>query len=323
MGHPAKPPVRNQYQDFLKNMFTTHSYRWTPIGDMDHLRNAEVAELQEFFNTYYVPNNAILLITGDIEIAKTKELVRKYFGWIPSGPDPKRIAPAEPEQKEARNASVDYRVPLPAVIMGWQLPKYDSDDHYTLGLLSTILSGERSGRLDRLLVYGDNPQAVGVGVMHLQLEDAGIFAAMATVMQGKDVNAVKKILADSVQEVIDKGVTKEELDKARTQTRVGVINGRQTADSIAGQLADEALFAKDPNRLNTLLAKLDAITPEQVQAVAKKYLTPEKSTTMLIKPDPLGKAAAAAKAAEQTANAPVKATEPVKPREGEIPQRLA
>src|SRR5438045_6768849 len=81
-------PYGTEFDDFLKNAYTTHSYRWTPIGNMDHLKAAEVSELQDFFNTYYLPNNAILVITGDIDVPKTKELAAKYFGWIPPGPEP-------------------------------------------------------------------------------------------------------------------------------------------------------------------------------------------------------------------------------------------
>src|SRR3954468_13417065 len=111
-------PYGTQFEDFLKNQFTTHSYRWTPIGNMDHLKAAEVAELQDFFNTYYLPNNAILVVAGDIDVAKTKELVKKYYAWIPQGREPKRNIAKEPEQTEPRNATVDYRVPLPAVMVG-------------------------------------------------------------------------------------------------------------------------------------------------------------------------------------------------------------
>jgi zinc protease len=245
--------------------------------------------------------------------------VKRYYGWIPPGPEPKRDIPAEPEQTAARNVTVDYRVPLPAVMTGWQLPPYASDDHYALAMLSNILSGGRSARLDRALVYGEDPQAVGVGAMHMQLQDAGIFAVNATVMQGKDAKAVESRMSEIVRDVIQNGVTPEELEKARTQYRVEVIRGRQTADSLAGQLGEELLFGGDANRVNTFLDKLAAITPEQVQAVAKKYLTPQRATTMTINPDPLGKAAQAAKA-EETANAPVKPSdEPVKAREVTFP----
>jgi zinc protease len=285
---------------------------------MDHLRAADVGELQDFFNTYYLPNNAILVVAGDIDVAGTKELVKKYYAWIPRGPDPSRNIPPEPQQTEARDATVDYRVPLPAVMIGWHAPAYASDDHYPLELLAGILSGGRSGRLDRTLVYGENPQAVDVDASLYRLQDAGIFEVDATVMQGKDPAAVTKALAAAVQDVIDNGVTIEELDKARAQYRVGVIHGRQTADSLAGQLGDEALFAGDAGRVNTLLDKLQAVTPEQVKAVAAKYLAASRATTLRVNPDPLGKAAQAAKA-EQTANAPVKASEPVKPRDVQFP----
>jgi zinc protease len=116
-----------------------------------------------------------------------------------------------------------------------------------------------------------------------------------------------------VQEVLEKGVTPEELDKARAQYRVELIRGRLTADSLAGQLGDEAMLAHDANRVNTYLAKLEAVTPEQIKSVSQKYLATARSTTMHVHPDPLGKAAQVAKA-EQTANAPVKASEPIKPR---------
>src|SRR5438477_5601824 len=99
-------PYGSMEDDFLKNAFTTHSYRWTPIGNMDHLKAARVNELQDFFNTYYLPNNAILLLTGDFDPAQAKELVHQYYGWIPRGSDPKRDIPAEPEQTSAREATV-------------------------------------------------------------------------------------------------------------------------------------------------------------------------------------------------------------------------
>ncbi len=279
-------PYGTQFEDFLKNAFTTHSYRWTPIGNMDHLRNAQVAELQDFFNTYYLPNNAILVVAGDIDIAKAKEQVKRDFAWIPRGPDPKRIAEPEPPQTKAREVTVDYRVPLPAVMIGWHIPDYKSDDHYALEILSSILSGGRSGRLDRELVYGKDPQAVGVSAMHVQLQDSGIFAVSATVMQGKDVKGVEKRLDEIVQDVVDKGVTQEELDKARTQYRVSLIHGRQTADNIATQLGDEALFAGDANRVNTFLEKVNALTTSDIQAVAKKYFAPTGATTFPAQWDP-------------------------------------
>src|SRR3954452_20816992 len=124
----ANQPLGPMFQDFLKTAYKAHSYRWTPIGDMDQLRQAKSAELQEFFNRYYVPNNACLVIAGDIDIPQTKQWVRKYFGWIPKGPAIDREIPKEPEQGEARRLVV-YKpnVQLPTLLMGFKGPDFKSD----------------------------------------------------------------------------------------------------------------------------------------------------------------------------------------------------
>src|SRR5688572_27225353 len=97
-------PYGTMYEDFLKNAFTTHNYRWTPIGNMEHLRAADATELQAFFNKYYVPNNAVLVVSGDIDVDAARAMVKKYFAWIPEGEPVKREIPSEPEQTETREA---------------------------------------------------------------------------------------------------------------------------------------------------------------------------------------------------------------------------
>src|SRR4051812_1173409 len=314
-------PYGTMFEDFLKNSFTKSSYRWTPIGVMEQLQAADVAELQDFFNTYYVPNNAVLVIAGDIDVAKTKEMARKYFGWIPKGPDVKRDIPQEPEQTQAKVVDVPDRVPLPAVLIGYHLPDYKNDDKYALGVLGDILSSGRSGRLDKELVYGPKPGAVEASAGPMVLEDAGVFTVDATVMQGRDPAAVEKALNDAIALVVEKGVTVEELEKAKTNERIGLIRGRQTAVQLASQVGDEALFGDDPGRVNEELKKIQAITAADVQAVAKKYLRPERATTLHIIPDPTGAATAKAVAsAQKAAEAPVVAKREIKPRDVKFPE---
>ena len=110
-----------------------------------------------------MPNNATLVIAGDIDVEQAKPLVRKYYGWIPQGPPPPRDALAqEPAQTEARNVTVPQPVPLPAVVVGWHVPPYKSDDHYALNVLDTILGDGQSSRLYRMLVGSEKPLAVSV-----------------------------------------------------------------------------------------------------------------------------------------------------------------
>ncbi|QOV88327.1 M16 family metallopeptidase [Humisphaera borealis] len=300
-------PYGTLYEDLLGKVFTQHSYKWTPIGNMQHLAAASTQDLQDFFNTYYLPNNAVLVVAGDFDLAKTKELVNKYYAWIPKGPEVKRLTAVEPPQTETRRVEVSYRVPLAMSAIAFHTPAYSSDDHHALDLLGSILGGGRSSRLDRLLVNSENPQAADTSASNMQLQDAGLFIVSGTVLQGKSVDAVEKGLLDSIAEVIAKGVTPEELEKVKTQARISLIRGRQTAENVASALGNEALFAGDPTRVNTALAKLEAVTPADIQAAAKKYLAVEKATILKVKPDPLAKPAAlpAAAAKEAVAAAPV------------------
>jgi zinc protease len=308
-------PYGRLFEDFQKAAFTTHSYRWTPIGNMDQLRASRVNELQDFFNTYYLPNNAVMIVAGDIDPAAAKQLVHRYFAWIPRGPEVPREIPKEPEQTEPRHIDVAYRAPLPAIRIGYQIPAYRSEDHDALGLLGDILGDGRSSRLQKLLVSGASPKAVQVLAGEMRLEDGGLFMVGAMVMQGKDPAAVEKTLLDAVAEVAAKGVTAEELEKVKTLERVALVRGRETATSISAQLGGEALLTGDPSRVNTELARMEAVTPADIQRVAAKYLQPNRSTTIRVKPDPLGKDTRIAAATQAAMDVPVvPASKPVTPR---------
>jgi zinc protease len=313
-------PYGRIFGDFQKAAYTSHSYRWTPIGDMDQLRAARSNELQDFFNTYYLPNNAILVVSGDIDPVAAKALVNRYFAWIPRGPEVKREIPVEPEQTEARTVAVSYRVPLPRVQIGYRLPDYKNEDQPALDLLREIVGGGRSGRLPRLLVSSEHPLAVEATAHHFMLEDSGMFMVDATVMQGKDPAEVEKLLKEAIATVVSGGVTAQELEQAKTQERIEIVNARETATDLAEVLGEEALMTGDPNRVNTDPVKMEAVTLADVHRVAQTYLTPAHSVTLRVTPDPLGKAerAAATQASMTPDVAP--ASNPVKARDVEFPK---
>jgi zinc protease len=272
----ADPPYGTLWQDLLKTVFTKHNYRWAPIGDMGHLRAAQVSELQRFFNTYYVPNNACLSIAGDIDVDQAKLSVRKYFGWIPRGPDIERSTPVEPVQTKIRELTVyKSNIRLADVNLVWKTARYSSDDHYALDMLDHILGSGRTSRLSKALVNTAEPLAADANAGNWQLEDVGVFFISAHPLPGKDPTAVRAELARQMQRVVDEGVTQEELDKARINARVQLLRSRETADQVAEQLADQYVFCGDAGRVNTVLAKIETLTPADIQAVAKKYFVPD------------------------------------------------
>jgi zinc protease len=316
-------PYGDLFEIFLKNAFHVHPYRWTPIGNMDELKMARSSDLQNFFNTYYVPNNATLVIAGDFKPEQAKALVRRYFGWIPRAADPSRAQiKQEPAQTKAREVQVSEAVPLTAITIGYHIPAYSSDDHYALSALVEIMSGGDSGRLEQLLVNNDKPLCVNVQSMHWQPQDQGMFGVSATVLRGKDPQQVEKILVDAVADVVKNGVTPAELDKAKNILKKSLIEGRETAEDLASQLGDAYLFAHDTDRVNTDLGKIESLTPADLQKVAAKYLLPEKSTTLIVKPSILAAADRREASTKATAvqEAPVQpSTAPVTPRLADVP----
>jgi zinc protease len=319
----ANQPYGTMFEDFVKTAYTKSPYRWTTIGNMDQLKAAASSELQEFFNKYYVPNNACLVIAGDIDEAQAKKWVHEYYGWIPKGADIDRNIPTDDPQTEARRI-VAYKsnIQLPSIYIGYKTANYTSDDHYALGLLGSILGDGDTSRLDMRLVNNDAPLCVNVGAGDDQLQDQGFFMAEARVLPGKDTQAVEKAMMEEIQKVADQGVTEEELEKVKTSTWVSLIHARETCTSLAALVGEEQVFGGDANRANEAWKKFQAITPADIQAIAKKYLDAKASTTVVYLPDPTGvhqRATANANAkADEMKNAGVTpSTETVKPRVSE------
>ncbi len=309
----------NLFTDLFKTAFKTSSYSWTPIGNMQQLLAAPAADLQDFFNTYYVPNNAVLVIAGDVDVPAARQLVAKYYGWIPAGAPVAHPHTDEPPQTAERDAVLPDRLArLPAVVVGYHVPPYKSDQQYALSVLSAVLGEGTSSRLERALVNNDHPLCAGASTLDEQLEFGGVFGVEAEVLPGKSVDAVKRVVAEQLADLVAHGVTPAELGRAKTLRRVEAIHGRETAAEIAGQVGDEALWANDPDRVNTDVAKIDAVTADDVLAVAREYLQPPQATVLVVEPDPTGtrthRTAAAAAAAQMKGAAVAPSTRPIRAR---------
>jgi zinc protease len=320
----ANQPMGPAFQDLLKTAFTDHSYRWTPIGDMQQLAQATSSELQTFFNTYYVPNNACVIIAGDIDLEQTKQWVKKYYGWIPKGPEVPRLTKPEPRQTEVRRLVVTKpNIPLTNMYIAFKTPGYRDADHDALSVLADVLSSGRTGRLDQALVYGNKPMSVGVGAGNYQLFDPSLFVITTVVQQGNTPEAVEAEIVRVLNEIKANGITQEELDKVRTQLKQQIIRQRQDADDVASQLGEEAVFGGDANRVNQYFANLDALTIADIHRVAQKYLDTGAMTVLRYEKGDANATAAqeAAKLANEVAGAGVaKSDEVVAPRVTEFPK---
>lgn len=281
----ANQPYGTMWEELLNEMYKQHAYRWTPIGNMDQLRAAKATELQEFFNTYYVPNNAVLVVAGKIDVTQTKDLVKRYYGWVPKGEAITRLSPKEPAQTESRRREVSMRVPLARVAVAWPLPAWKSDDQDALGLLSEVLGGGRSSRLSRALVTNADPLCTQASAMVWSLEDGGPIGGTATVLAGKSVDDVEKVIRKIFAEARETKVTAEELAKAKQQAKESLVQRWQTADKVASELGEEMLFRGNLDRVNDAWQRLEKITADDLQRVAQTYFTDERATTLVIRPE--------------------------------------
>ena len=277
----ANPPYGTFFQDFLRTAYDKSHYKWTPIGDMGDLARANVGELQKFHDTYYIPNNATLIIAGEYDVPAAKELVHQYFGWIPKGKPITRQSPPEPPQTKEHELTVYKKdVPVARAILGFKTADYASDDHYALSLLGSILGDGATSRLYEAMVGNHEPIAAGVSAGDFQLQDKGLFIVSGAALPGIDIKAVESDMVKVIDKVKTDGVTAAELEKVKTQARIALITGRQTAEQVATQLGDAQVFAGNAEIANDALSKIEAVTPADIQKIAQKYLVQQKMTEL-------------------------------------------
>jgi zinc protease len=263
--------------------YTSFPYWWSVIGDMETIDAATLVDVKDFFETYYVPNNAVLVLSGDFEPMDAKALIEQYFGAIPSGKrEFYRPAYDEPKSEKEIRVEIDNEsVPLPGVFYGYKIPAEGTHEFAAIDLLTDILSSGQSSRLYRSLIY-DLQIASDVTAYVDGREMPGLAYLYALgAEETTSVDSLEHALEAVITDVITNGVTELELTKAMNKTEARWIAGRVTAQGKADQLAHAAIFFGDPERANTVIEEYRAVTIVEVQAVAKKYLQRENRATVI------------------------------------------
>ncbi|MBZ5694111.1 MAG: insulinase family protein [Acidobacteriia bacterium] len=272
-------------EDLRAAAFTVHGYHHTPIGSIEDLNKATLQDVRDFFNTYYKPNNATLVIVGDFSSEQALAWTRKYFDGIPASakPIPRRATPEPPQTKE-RNVAKSYsNTPLPAVVIGYKVPSRYAADAYPLDLASNILAGGESSRLYQSLVYKDQIAVQSAGFGNFT-EDPNLFWAYAIMNPGHTPEDGEKALVAVLDGLKDKPVAAKELQKAKNQEIAGFILGRDTDEEKAVALAAAAVIGKNPDLANTELDRYLKVTPAEIERVAKQYFVPQRATVLIVKP---------------------------------------
>jgi len=262
-------------------------------GDLTELEAATIGDVRDFFKKYYAPNNAVLVVVGDVDPAEVSGWATKYFADIPKAATPAAPDVTEPPQtKEKRLSQKDKLANLPALAIGWHLPAQTSSDFPATVLLNTILQGDESSRLYQRLVKEKEISLDWTAAINLYLGNEFdyngpmLLTARTTYKPGHTVDEILKEVDAVVSDVQARGVTAKELADAKVRFRSAYYDQLESSFGKANLLAAFALFRGDPALINTALQPFESVTPAQAQAVAKKYLVSSNRTVIDRVPEP-------------------------------------
>jgi len=267
-------PPYGRFEYFLQQKsFLEHPYKRPTIGSIEDLDAASLKDVQEFHSTYYRPDNATLVVVGDFDPKQLDAWVDKYFGRIekPSRPLP-RVQVKEPPRKSEIRLTEYGANDLPAVGLTFLTPRQADPDSDVLRVADVILSGGESSRLYNALVYTQQ-LAAEINSSAEVREDASLFVLTAVLSEGKKVEDAEKSLLAEIRKMQDAPVTAAELDKAKNQIITEQLQQRETSNGKGLALGEAAVLLGDVNRVNTDLARLQAVTAADIQRVMKKYFT--------------------------------------------------
>jgi len=278
-------PYGSLEEDLRAAAFTVHGYHHTPIGSIADLDKATLQDVRDFFNTYYKPNNATLVIVGDFNSEQALSWTHKYFDGIPASakPIPRRDTP-EPPQTAERTVEKSYsNSPLPAVVIGYKMPARYAPDSYPLDLASNILAGGESSRLYQSLIYKQQIAVESAGFGNFT-EDPNLFWAFAIMNPGHSAADGEKAVLAVLDGLKNEPVDAKELQKAKNQEISSFILGRDTDEEKAVAIESASVIGKNPELVNTELDRYLAVTPADIQRVAKDYFVPQHATVLIVTP---------------------------------------
>jgi zinc protease len=273
--------------------YDNFGYKHSTIGEMSDLNAANVNDVKDFFRIYYAPNNAVLTLVGDLDPADALEKVKKYFGVIPSQPTPPPVDMTEPEHYGERRETIeDSLARLPRVIMSYHIPAGNTPDNYAMQVLANVLGAGQSSRMYQHLVK-DKQLATSILVQPDTRRGPSSFYIDAMPRPAVKIEDLEQAIDAEIEAVRRDGITGRDLEKARAQIRRSQIQRRQTDLVEAIWIGTYTVYFDDPNLINTMLDKYNAVTADQVKQAALKYLVPTERAVVLTLPAKRASAAAA------------------------------
>ena len=265
-------PYGNLFQVVSDNLFKVHPYNNFIIGSMDDLSSATVDYYLEFNKKFHVPNNAVLVIAGDIEIENTKEMVKKYFSDIPRGIDIPRDYPVEEEITNAiKIESFDKNIQIPAYLLGYRTPGHNEREAYVMEMISIYLSGGQSSKLYKRIV-DEEKLALQISSQNLSLEDYGVYFIFSLPMGETTMKTIVSEIDEEIELMQTDLISDKDFQKIQNIIENRFVSSNSTVAGIGNSLAHNYFFHDSTNHINTELDIYKSISKEEIREVAKRLL---------------------------------------------------
>jgi len=268
----------------IEMLYDSFAYRHTVMGSMEDLAAASVEDVKDFFRIHYAPNNAVLVLVGDFRTSEAMAKIRKYFEDIPRQPDPPEVDIVEPQQKSERRSTVeDALARLPQIDIAFKAASGNTKDFYALRLLANLLCVGQSSRLQQKLVR-ETEMATRVSGMMEELRGPGGFYITATLKPGVKAEDAEAIIYGEIERLRKEPLTDAEIEKAKNFEKRAFIASIQNSLGRALRLAHYATDYNEPDLINTWTDKVAAITKDDLQRVANRYLNVDNRTVIITMP---------------------------------------
>jgi len=274
-------PTGYLYFRLFNNLYLYHSYHWTPIGFTNDIKNWTIEDIRSFHKAYYQPQNAIIVVAGDIKAKEVFKVAQKEFGHIKNSKMPLKNHMIEPVQDGAKRIEIAKESEVEILAIAYHIPNFQHKDQIALSALSELLSSGKSSRLNSILI--DEKKLVNtIYAYNMENKDPGIYLFMAVCNPGVKAEDVEKILLEQIELIKTTEVTKEELDKVKLNTKSDFIFSMEKSSTLVN-IYGSYLARGDINPLLDYEKDLASLTPKEIKEVANKYFTKKNSTTAILR----------------------------------------
>ena len=272
------------WEDLDAIAFKAHPYKWPVLGWMSDLEAIDRDDCVEYFNTYYAPNNAIIIVAGDFDAKKAMKLIHEYYDDIPSQKQPQALRTVEPEQKGERRGEVHKKAELPAVMIAYHTPDIGSDEIYALDVLQRILTGGRSSRLYRKLVR-EMEAAISVQSSFPWRIDPYLFEFNIKMKPGHETAEAEEAVYAELADIMENGVLEEEVERAKNGLEADFVRSMQTVNGRASKIGRYEILFGDYREIMNVPGRYRAVTGEEIREAAKKYFARGNRTVVTLVPE--------------------------------------